>query len=292
MSGSTETPPPFDVDRTLSEIARYQEVVASWDATQALTVSAYKQSIEALHTEVFRRMIRTFKTNETAMALLKQAVEDDLVYSVLRHHGIIKPSIHERVETALQSVRPMLATHGGNVELVRIVPPGTVEVRFIGACDSCPASALTFHSGVKKAIQDHCPDVTDVIHVKGIASATADAANSVRFISPFSLPNENNWLPVCNMADIPEEGALFTEAGGQPIILCKTMHGFACYQNACAHMGMKMDGGTIQEGILQCPSHGFRYDLSSGECLTAPEVQLQVHAVRVVGNRVEVRLMG
>ena len=46
----------------------------------------------------------------------------------------------------------------------------------------------------------------------------------------------------------------------------------------------------VEDGIITCPHHGFRYDLGSGECLTAPEVQLQSHAVRVIGSRVEVRL--
>ena len=64
----------------------------------------------------------------------------------------------------------------------------------------------------------------------------------------------------------------------------------ACYQNACAHLGMTIHDGEIEDGIITCPYHQFRYDLATGECLTAPTVQLQAHAVRIVGNRVEVRL--
>ena len=63
-----------------------------------------------------------------------------------------------------------------------------------------------------------------------------------------------------------------------------------CFQNACAHLGLRIDDGGIEDGIITCPHHDFRYDLASGECLTAPEVQLQSHAVRVIGGRVEVRL--
>ena len=57
-------------------------------------------------------------------------------------------------------------------------------------------------------------------------------------------------------------------------------------------MGMPLDGGEIDGGLITCPYHGFRYSLESGECLTAPEVQLQPHAVRVVGERIEVSLSG
>ena len=63
------------------------------------------------------------------------AVADEVVYAVLRRHDIVKPSLNERVEAALEGVRPMLASHGGDVELVKVKPP-SVEVRFIGACEA------------------------------------------------------------------------------------------------------------------------------------------------------------
>ena len=53
---------------------------------------------------------------------------------------------------------------------------------------------------------------------------------------------------------------------------------------------MAIHDGEIEDGIITCPYHQFRYDLATGECLTAPAVQLQAHAVRIVGTRVEVRL--
>jgi nitrite reductase/ring-hydroxylating ferredoxin subunit len=63
-----------------------------------------------------------------------------------------------------------------------------------------------------------------------------------------------------------------------------------CFHDACAHLGRPLRGGAIEDGIITCPHHGFRYDLASGECLTAPEVQLEPRAVRIVGGRVQVRL--
>jgi nitrite reductase/ring-hydroxylating ferredoxin subunit len=63
-----------------------------------------------------------------------------------------------------------------------------------------------------------------------------------------------------------------------------------CFEDACAHLGLELGSGEVADGIVTCPHHGFQYDLASGECLTAPEVQLQSHAVKVTGVRVEVRL--
>ena len=84
---------------------------------------------------------------------------------MLRHHGIVKPSIAERVETALENVRPILAGHGGDVELVRVEPP-QVAIRLLGACDNCPASRLTIDAAVKTALQAACPEITEIIQVR------------------------------------------------------------------------------------------------------------------------------
>jgi nitrite reductase/ring-hydroxylating ferredoxin subunit len=66
----------------------------------------------------------------------------------------------------------------------------------------------------------------------------------------------------------------------------------SCLDNQCAHLGMPLDMGEVHDGVITCTYHGFQYRLSTGECLTAPEVQLLMHAVRVVGTRVQVRLEG
>ncbi len=81
-----------------------------------------------------------------------------------------------------------------------------------------------------------------------------------------------------------------TEIGGEKVLLSRNGAVVTCFQNACAHLGLPIDDGEIEDGIITCPHHDFQYDLASGECLTAPEVQLQSHAVRVIGHRVEVRL--
>ena len=75
----------------------------------------------------------------------------------------------------------MLAAHGGDVELVEVNPPA-IAVRFLGACDGCAASALTFHAGVKQAVQTACPEITEIRHVKGAGGGNGGA----RFVSPFA----------------------------------------------------------------------------------------------------------
>lgn len=275
-----------DLAGFVGDIQRLEAVFETWDETPRAAAEAYRRAIEDLNGEALRRLVRALKAEPAALAAMKTAAADDLVYAVLRRHDIVRPSLNERVERALEGVRPMLASHGGDVELVKVDPPG-IDVRFIGACDGCPASALTFHAGVKKAVQDACPEIIDIRQVKGLGGG---GEGGVRFISPFALDAKGGWLLAGALSDIPEGGIRATELAGEKVLLSRQGSVVTCFQNACAHLGLALDEGEIVEGILTCPHHDFQYDLASGECLTAPEVQLQSHAVRVIGRRVEVRL--
>jgi Fe-S cluster biogenesis protein NfuA len=126
---------------------------------------AHRQAIDALHAEALRRLVRVLRADPAATAALREAATDEIIYAVLRHHGIVKPSLFERVEAALDGVRPLLAGHGGDVELVRVEPPA-VSIRFLGACDNCPASRLTIDAAVKTAVRAACPEITDIIQVR------------------------------------------------------------------------------------------------------------------------------
>ncbi len=71
-------------------------------------------------------------------------------------------SLKEKVEKALETVRPHLQADGGNVELVDVNENGTVKVKLTGACGSCPMAAMTLQYGVTKAIKDAVPEVKEV----------------------------------------------------------------------------------------------------------------------------------
>lgn len=275
-----------DLTGLLAEIEKFEAIFATWEQEPRAAVDAYRRAIEVLHGEALRRLVRALKTDANALAAMKHAVADEVVYAVLRRHEILKASLSEQVEAALASIRPMLASHGGDVELIKVAPPA-IEVRFTGACDGCSASALTFHAGVKKAVEEACPQITEIRQLKGLGSGGQDTA---RFVSPFALGAHSDWISAGTLSQIPEGGVRATKIGGADVLLARQGTIVTCFQNACAHLGFAIDGGDVDNGIITCPYHDFQYDLTSGECLTAPEVRLQAHAVRVIGQRIEVRL--
>ena len=279
-----------ELDGLLKDIQSLESLTADWNEQQRNTLQALKQAHDDLNKEAFTRLVRALKTEPAALAILKEAVADEVIYAVLRHHGIVKATLHERVEDALETVRPSLESHGGNVELVEIMPPETVVIRLLGACDGCPASALTLSEGVEKAIKEHCPEITTIKKAKGGVTAAPVDGVKINFVSPFARGEDAGWVFVCKLDTIPEGNIKVATVSNNEVLLSRFDNKVTCYQNACAHMGMPMDMGDVSNGILVCPHHGFEYSLQTGECLSAPEVQLHTHAVRVIDDQVEVKL--
>ncbi|UCF57879.1 MAG: NifU family protein [Deltaproteobacteria bacterium] len=72
--------------------------------------------------------------------------------------------MREKVEEALQDIRPSLQADGGDVELVD-VRNGIVKVRLTGACGCCPMSQLTLKQGIENYIKKAIPEVLSVEEV-------------------------------------------------------------------------------------------------------------------------------
>ncbi|MCU0417239.1 MAG: NifU family protein [Cytophagaceae bacterium] len=71
-------------------------------------------------------------------------------------------TLHERVEQALDTIRPYLLADGGNVRLVNITADKIVELELLGACGSCPMSPMTLKAGVEESIKNAVPEIIGV----------------------------------------------------------------------------------------------------------------------------------
>ncbi|MDY6969302.1 MAG: NifU family protein [Spirochaetota bacterium] len=73
--------------------------------------------------------------------------------------------LKERVEKALQKIRPSLLADGGNVELVEITSDNIVKVKLAGACSGCPMSQMTLKQGIEKVIKEEVSEIKEVVAV-------------------------------------------------------------------------------------------------------------------------------
>jgi len=113
-------------------------------------------------------------TRERAPELVADFAADELVASLLLAQGLHPDSLDSRVESALASVRPFLAKHGGDVELLALDDElGAVRLRLLGNCDGCPSSAATLRGAVEAAILEAAPEVTRIVLDETPSSASS-----------------------------------------------------------------------------------------------------------------------
>ena len=70
-------------------------------------------------------------------------------------------TVRQKVETALEKVRPTLQRGGGDIELLDVVD-GVVKVKLQGACAGCPMSQMTLTWGVEQTLKKEVPEVVRV----------------------------------------------------------------------------------------------------------------------------------
>jgi len=71
--------------------------------------------------------------------------------------------VRDRVEKALDLIRPALQNDGGNVDLVDVdEAAGIVKVKLVGACGSCPMSQMTLRMGVERVLKEQIPEIVEV----------------------------------------------------------------------------------------------------------------------------------
>lgn len=71
-------------------------------------------------------------------------------------------TLKEKVQDALDKIRPSLQADGGDVDLVDVGDDGVVKVQLTGACKGCPMSQMTLKMGIEKILKQNIPEVKSV----------------------------------------------------------------------------------------------------------------------------------
>lgn len=294
-AGSTDAPPPTaapDDDPSFDDLARDVDAaaarVAELPADARSAASDLQAAIEAFHRPALVHVVRTLRDDPRGKELLFDLVDDPNVRAVLALHGIIRPDVTTRARQALDAVRPYLQSHGGDVELVH-VEDGRAAVRLLGSCNGCSMSAVTLRDGVEEAL------VGGVDEIVGID--VLDDEPTTAFIPLSSVGRkeaaDTGWVTGPAIADVPPGTMLRfdvdTGDATESFVVTNVDNSVAVFRNACVHQGMTLDGGTIDAGVITCPWHGFRFDATTGECISAPGAQLAQVPARLDGGRLRVR---
>ena len=90
--------------------------------------------------------------------------------------------------------------------------------------------------------------------------------------------------------DIPEGGSVVVEVNGKDVAVFRTAEGFFAIDDLCPHMGASLSGGYVEDGVVTCPWHYWRFRLSDGAWADNPKVRTGCYPVHVVGDELEVEV--
>lgn len=71
----------------------------------------------------------------------------------------------DKINLALNEIRPFLNSDGGDISFVELEEDGTVKVKLHGACNGCSVNQMTLKSGVEMTVKKHAPEVTRVLEI-------------------------------------------------------------------------------------------------------------------------------
>jgi Fe-S cluster biogenesis protein NfuA len=222
--------------------------------------------------------------------LLDLLAGDELISSLLLVHGLHPYSVETRVGQALDSVRPYLGSHGGDVELLEVSTEGTVRLRLLGTCDGCPSSSVTLQLAVEGAIHAAAPEVTN-IEVDAPTSGASSASHnhgpliSVESLSAHLHPAEFSGSSWHRVLDLDLQGGALTSimVGGSAVAVCQVGADLYAFLDRCARCESSLAGavlvrrlgGAAHDAVLRCPQCGVHYDVArAGACLDIDDLHL------------------
>jgi Fe-S cluster biogenesis protein NfuA/nitrite reductase/ring-hydroxylating ferredoxin subunit len=242
-----------------------------------------KSAIEEFHKIGLTRIVRTLKNDPRGKELLFELIDHPEVYALFSMHGLIRADLRTQVRRVIEMVRPYMQSHGGDVAFVDL-RERTVLVRLIGNCSGCSMSQVTLKNTVEESLKQHVPEI-EAVEVVEEAPVKLVQLNSSR------ETEQSGWIQGPMLDELPDDRPYAFTHEGVDILILRSPQGLRAYRNACAHQGLPLDGGLVDAdaGTITCPWHGFCFDTESGECLTAPQCQLEAFPLRLIGNRIWIR---
>jgi nitrite reductase (NADH) small subunit/3-phenylpropionate/trans-cinnamate dioxygenase ferredoxin subunit len=95
---------------------------------------------------------------------------------------------------------------------------------------------------------------------------------------------------VCRVDEVPEGEGKAVIAGGKVIALFKIDGQFHAIDDTCPHMGASLSGGYVENNIVTCPWHAWRFRVTDGTWADNPRIKIGCYPVRVEGDQVQIEV--
>lgn len=237
---------------------------AAYDRAQQLV-----REVVGLYGAGLERIVRMAAEPGPDGGLIERLATDDLVASLLLVHGLHPHDVHRRVADALDRVRPYLGSHGGDVDLLEVVPgdrPDEVTVRlaFTGSCKSCPSSAVTLELAVQDAVRAAAPEVSSI---EAVAAADTTAPASVIPAESLLAHMHSNgrgpttWHAAPELAELDPGDVAGFVIDGVTLLACRVGDQTFAYRDHCPVCAASMAGSDLHGRMLRCAGCRTEFDV-------------------------------
>jgi len=156
-------------------VERVQELQAALDSAGASATRDLAEELVATVVQMYgigleRIVGALIQDGEHGERIAVGLTDDPLVATLMLIHDLHPVPLADRVQAALDSVRPYMESHGGNVELLGL-ENGIARIHLRGSCSDCSASSVTLELAIKQALEDAAPDL-EGLEVEGMAPQT------------------------------------------------------------------------------------------------------------------------
>jgi NAD(P)H-dependent nitrite reductase small subunit len=102
----------------------------------------------------------------------------------------------------------------------------------------------------------------------------------------------SDFRTVCRVEEVVEGEGKTVSVGNKLIAVFRVNEQYFAIDDVCPHMGASLSGGYLEEGIVTCPWHAWRFRLADGAWADNPRIKIGCYPVRVVENDIQVQVAG
>ncbi len=99
-----------------------------------------------------------------------------------------------------------------------------------------------------------------------------------------------SWFFTIDESNLQEDRMNMVFPKGLPVILIKKAGEIFAISNKCAHMACALAGGTLEDYIIECPCHDWRYDIRTGEFLDAKEIKIPLYEWKISDGKIFIKI--
>jgi Fe-S cluster biogenesis protein NfuA/nitrite reductase/ring-hydroxylating ferredoxin subunit len=269
MGAASEAPTQAFAEQLVERVQELQGALeAAGDSATRDLAEELVATVVQMYGVGLERIVEAIQGTGTESDRIAASLTDDpLVSMLLLIHDLHPVPLRDRVQGALDSVRPYMESHGGNVELLSL-ENGIARIHLRGSCSDCSASSVTLELAIKQALEEAAPDL-EGLEVEGMAPQTVngDGLPMVTGSVPMAPPTgmelpivmsdaqpamAPSWFEVASVSDLGDGSVAPVSVAGTPLLVANVEGTLLAYRDVCASCGGTLHDGSLSGGALAC----------------------------------------